>query len=161
MEGEKPRKEMRMIMNTTKIKYTKLNQDAHVPVYGTEFAAGADLYACMEQPVNIKAGTTEFIHTGIAMAIPAGLVGLVYARSGLACKKGLAPANKVGVIDSDYRGEIMVALHNHSTEDIVVESGERVAQMVIAPYLYAEYEEAESLNDTERGTGGFGSTGTN
>lgn len=152
---------MRMIMNTTKIKYTKLNPDAHVPVYGTEFAAGADLYACMEQPVNIKAGTTEFIHTGIAMAIPVGLVGLVYARSGLACKKGLAPANKVGVIDSDYRGEIMVALHNHSTEDIVVESGERVAQMVIAPYLYAEYEEAESLNDTERGTGGFGSTGTN
>lgn len=152
---------MRMIMNTTKIKYTKLNPDAHVPVYGTEFAAGADLYACMEEPVNIKAGTTEFIHTGIAMAIPAGLVGLVYARSGLACKKGLAPANKVGVIDSDYRGEIMVALHNHSTEDILVESGERVAQMVIAPYLYAEYEEAESLNDTVRGTGGFGSTGTN
>lgn len=147
-------------MNTTKIKFTKLDPNAHVPVYGTEFAAGADLYACMPEAVTIQAGTTEFIHTGIAMAIPSGLVGLVYARSGLACKKGLAPANKVGVIDSDYRGEIMVALHNHSKEDLVIESGERVAQMVIAPYVFADYEETESLDDTERGDGGFGSTGT-
>lgn len=147
-------------MNTTKVKFTKLDPNAHVPVYGTEFAAGADLYACMPEAVTIEAGTTEFIHTGIAMAIPAGLVGLVYARSGLACKKGLAPANKVGVIDSDYRGEIMVALHNHSKEDLVIESGERVAQMVIAPYVFADYEETESLDDTERGEGGFGSTGT-
>lgn len=146
-------------MQITKVKFTKLDSNAHVPVYGTEFAAGADLYACMEQAVTIQAGRTEFIHTGIAMAIPAGLVGLIYARSGMACKKGLAPANKVGVIDSDYRGEIMVALYNHSTEDIVVESGERVAQMVIAPYVYADYEEADSLDDTARGEGGFGSTG--
>ena len=128
-------------------------------MYSTEFAAGADLYACVDGPVTILAGETAFIHTGIAMAIPAGLVGLVYARSGLACKKGLAPANKVGVIDSDYRGEIIVALHNHSTEAVVVESGERVAQIVIAPYIMAEFEEAENLAETDRGAGGFGSTG--
>lgn len=149
------------MINTTKIKFTKLDEKAHVPTYGTEFAAGADLYACMEEPITIEAGTTAFVHTGIAMAIPAGLVGLIYARSGLACKKGLAPANKVGVIDSDYRGEIIVALHNHSREAIVVESGERVAQMVIAPYICADYEETDSLDDTDRGDGGFGSTGTN
>ena len=95
------------------------------------------------------------------MAIPEGLVGLIYARSGLACKKGVAPANKVGVIDSDYRGEIIVALHNHSTEDFSVENGERVAQMVIMPYFFAEYEEVQSLDNTVRGDGGFGSTGTN
>jgi dUTP pyrophosphatase len=146
-------------MNTVNVKFKKLDARAQMPVYGTEFAAGADLYACMDAPVTIKAGTTEFIHTGIAMAIPQGLVGLIYARSGLACKKGIAPANKVGVIDSDYRGEIMVALHNHSAEDVSIESGERVAQMVIAPYLFAQYEETENLDDTERGEGGFGSTG--
>lgn len=146
-------------MNTVKLKFMKLDERAKVPSYGTEFAAGADLYACMDEPVTIHAGQTEFIHTGIAMAIPSGLVGLIYARSGLACKKGLAPANKVGVIDSDYRGEIMVALHNHSSEDILVESGERVAQMVITPYIMAEYEESEELDDTVRGDGGFGSTG--
>ena len=146
-------------MDTTRIHFIKLNEKAQVPVYSTEFAAGADLYACVDGPVTILAGETAFIHTGIAMAIPAGLVGLVYARSGLACKKGLAPANKVGVIDSDYRGEIIVALHNHSTEAVVVESGERVAQIVIAPYIMAEFEEAENLAETDRGAGGFGSTG--
>lgn len=146
-------------VNRTKIPFTKLNKNAHVPVYGTELAAGADVYACLSEAVTIHAGTTEFIPTGIAMAIPAGLVGLIYARSGLACKKGLAPANKVGVIDSDYRGEIIVALHNHSAEDIIIENGERVAQMVIAPYFFAEYEETEDLEQTERGAGGFGSTG--
>ena len=146
-------------MDTTRIHFIKLNEKAQVPVYSTEFAAGADLYACVDGPVTILAGETAFIHTGIAMAIPAGLVGLVYARSGLACTKGLAPANKVGVIDSDYRGEIIVALHNHSTEAVVVESGERVAQIVIAPYIMAEFEEAENLAETDRGAGGFGSTG--
>lgn len=148
-------------MNRTKIQFTKLHKNAHVPVYGTEFAAGADLYACLEEPVTVAAGTTAFIPTGISMAIPEGLVGLIYARSGLACKKGVAPANKVGVIDSDYRGEIIVALHNHSADDFCIESGERVAQMVIAPYYFAEYEEVESLDDTARGSGGFGSTGRN
>lgn len=146
-------------MNTTKIHFKKLDAKAQMPNYGTEYAAGADLYACMEEPLTIKAGTTEFVHTGIAMEIPEGLVGLVYARSGLACKKGLAPANKVGVIDSDYRGEIMVALYNHSPEDITIESGERVAQMVITPYIYAQYEEVAELEETVRGAGGFGSTG--
>lgn len=131
-----------------------------MPHYGTEFAAGADLYACMEEPLTIKAGTTEFVHTGIAVEIPVGLVGLVYARSGLACKKGLAPANKVGVIDSDYRGEIMVALYNHSDVDIEIDTSERIAQMVIAPYVFAEYEEVQELEDTVRGEGGFGSTGS-
>lgn len=148
-------------MQHTKIKFTKWKEDAHVPVYGTEFAAGADLYACVGQTVTIPAGTTAFIPTGLSMAIPEGLVGLIYARSGLACKKGVAPANKVGVIDSDYRGEIIVALHNHSTEDFSVENGERVAQMVIMPYFFAEYEEVQSLDNTVRGDGGFGSTGTN
>lgn len=147
-------------MDTTKIRFKKLDEKAQMPYYGSEYAAGADLYACMEEPLTIAAGTTEFVHTGLAMEIPVGLVGLVYARSGLACKKGLAPANKVGVIDSDYRGEIMVALHNHSAEDITIEAGERVAQMVIAPYVFARYEEAEELEDTVRGDGGFGHSGT-
>jgi len=146
-------------MDRAKIYFKKLEDKAKVPQYGTEYAAGADLYACMEEPLRIGAGTTEFVHTGLAMEIPEGLVGLVYARSGLACRKGLAPANKVGVIDSDYRGEIMVALHNHSREDIVVDSGERIAQIVITPYIFAEYEETGELGCTERGSGGFGSTG--
>lgn len=147
-------------MNKVKLYFKKLTPKAQTPHYGTEFAAGADLYACMEEPLVIRAGNTEFVHTGLSMEIPAGLVGLVYARSGLACKKGLAPANKVGVIDSDYRGEIMVALYNHSSEDITIEHGERVAQLVIAPYICAEYEETDQLGDTGRGEGGFGSTGT-
>ena len=147
-------------MDTTRIHFIKLNEKAQVPVYSTEFAAGADLYACVDGPVTILAGETAFIHTGIAMAIPAGLVGLVYARSGLACKKGLAPANKVGVIDSDYRGEIIVALHNHSQTAQTVAAGERVAQLVITPYITAKFTEAEELSSTVRGAGGFGSTGS-
>ena len=144
----------------TRLRVKKIREQAQIPHYGTDFAAGADLYACLDEPLTIKAGRTEFIPTGLVMEIPAGMVGLIYARSGLACKKGLAPANKVGVIDSDYRGEIMVALHNHSTEDIRIDAGERVAQMVIAPYFYAQYEEVEELDETIRGEGGFGSTGT-
>ncbi len=147
-------------MEQIKVTFMKMDPKAQVPAYGTEFSAGADLSACMEHPVMIPPGKTEFIHTGIAVAIPKGLVGLVYARSGLACKQGLAPANKVGVIDSDYRGEVIVALHNHSTVQLVVEPGQRVAQMVIAPYIYAEYEERDSLDETDRGSGGFGSTGS-
>ncbi len=142
------------------VRIKKLREGAQIPSYGTEFAAGADLYACLEQPVTIEPGETVFIPTGLAAEIPAGLVGLIYARSGMACKKGLAPANKVGVIDSDYRGEIMVALYNHAKEPVTVESGERVAQMVLTPYFYAEYEQADELEDTVRGDGGFGSTGT-
>jgi len=137
----------------------KLNEKAIIPTYGTEYAAGADLYACMDEAVTIAPGETYFTKTGIAMEIPTGYVGLVYARSGLACKKGLAPANKVGVIDSDYRGEIMVALHNHSNLPVTVESGERIAQIVLAPYITAAFHEVDELEDTARGEGGFGSTG--
>lgn len=144
---------------TQTVKFKKLNTNAMVPTYGTSFAAGADLYACMDEPVAIAPGQTQFIHTGLAMEIPEGFAGLVYARSGLACKKGLAPANKVGVIDADYRGEIMVALHNHSSEAVTVETGERIAQLVITPFLTAVFEEVAELQDTERGEGGFGSTG--
>lgn len=142
-----------------KINVKKLSERAKLPVYGSAFAAGADL--CALDAVEIPAGETEFVHTGIAAELPAGTVGLVYARSGLACKQDLAPANKVGVIDCDYRGEIMVALHNHGTEPRTVNAGDRIAQLVVAPYYVAEFEEAEELSETVRGAGGFGSTGKN
>ncbi len=147
-------------MEQITVKFTKLDERAQMPAYGTQFAAGADLRAVLDEAVTIQPGQTLLMHTGIAMEIPEGLVGLVYARSGLAAKRGLAPANCVGVIDSDYRGEIMVALHNHSGEPQRIEHGERIAQMVIAPYVFANYQETESLTDTVRGEGGFGSTGT-
>ena len=138
----------------------KLNPDAVIPTYGSQYAAGADLYACIDFNISFQPGETKFIPTGLAMEIPVGYAGLIYARSGLACKKGLAPANKVGVIDADYRGEIMVALHNHSKKPVTIEPKERIAQLVITPYLTAVFEEADELNDTVRGEGGFGSTGT-
>lgn len=141
------------------IKVKKLKPGATVPTMGSKFAAGADLYSAEDADVIIEPSETKFIGTGLAMEIPEGYVGLVYARSGLACKRGLAPANKVGVVDSDYRGEIKVALHNHGKEAQTVEKGERIAQMVIAPYLSVNYEEADALSETERGEGGFGSTG--
>ena len=136
-----------------------LDPRAKVPAYGSADAAGADLYALTDAPVDIAPGETAVIHTGLALAIPRGYVGLVYARSGLATKQGLAPSNKVGVIDADYRGELMVALHNHSSEVRTVQSGDRIAQLVIAPYLTAEFQVADELDDTVRGVGGFGSTG--
>lgn len=145
---------------TQTVKLKKLTDNAVIPAYGTEFAAGADLYAAMEDTVVINPGETQFIHTGIALEIPAGLVGLVYARSGMACKKGVAPANKVGVIDSDYRGEIIVALYNHSKQSLTVAPGDRIAQLVLTPYITAAFEETDSLEDSVRGEGGFGSTGT-
>ena len=138
----------------------KLNDKAIVPTYGSAFAAGADLYACEGGEITIGAGETRLVHTGIAMEIPEGLVGLIYARSGLASKRGLAPANKVGVIDSDYRGEIMVALHNHSDREQTIADSERIAQIVFAPYYTAEFSVVDELSDTVRGVGGFGSTGT-
>ncbi len=144
-------------MNTI-VKVKKLVENAVLPKCGTEFSAGADLVNAGDTIV-IGPGKTVIIHTGIALEIPVGLVGLVYARSGLATKRGLAPANKVGVIDSDYRGEIMVALHNHTDVSQTVESGERVAQIVITPYVTATFVEGD-LDDTIRGEGGFGSTGT-
>ena len=136
-----------------------LRGGAKLPSYGTAEAAGADLYACLEEAVTIEPNATAFIPTGIALEVPRHCAGLVYARSGLACKKGLAPANKVGVIDSDYRGEIFVALHNHGTLAQIEKNGERIAQIVITPVLQPVYETAETLSDTVRGEGGFGSTG--
>ena len=137
----------------------KLNENAIIPTYGSEFSAGADLYACDGGEITIAPGETRLVHTGISMAIPQGFVGLIYARSGLACKRGLAPANKVGVIDSDYRGEIMVALHNHSSEAQTICDGERIAQMVFTAYMGASFLEVDELDSTVRGEGGFGSTG--
>ncbi len=148
-------------MRKCKVYFKKLDDKAVMPTYGTQYAAGADLYACMDSPVTVGPGETQFIHTGIAIELPEYTVGLVYARSGLACKKGLAPANKVGVIDADYRGEVMVAIHNHSDKPVELEPGERIAQLVISPFIFGEYEEREELSDTVRGEGGFGSTGSN
>lgn len=141
------------------IRVTKLHPMAKLPTYGSAEAAGADLYACLDENVTIAPGASAWIATGIAMEVPKGCAGLIYARSGLACKRGLAPANKVGVVDSDYRGQIMVVLHNHGTEPQTVSHGERIAQMVIAPVWTPSYMEVQTLTDSDRGTGGFGSTG--
>lgn len=143
-----------------KINIKKLSEDAVIPTYATECSAGADLYACINDVLKIMPGESKFINTGIAMEIPNGYAGFIYARSGLASKKGLAPANKVAVIDSDYRGEIIVVLHNHSNEERYIEPGERIAQLVIAPFLQGEFNEVLELSNTSRGNGGFGSTGS-
>ena len=143
----------------TKVNIKKLNEKATIPTYGSEFSAGADLYALADEAITIEAGKTVLVHTGVAMEIPTGYVGLIFARSGLATKRDLAPANKVGVVDSDYRGEIMVALHNHGSEPKTIDNGERIAQLVLVPYLAAEFDEVDELSDTVRGEGGFGSTG--
>ncbi|MBE7079312.1 MAG: dUTP diphosphatase [Clostridiales bacterium] len=137
----------------------KLDERAVLPTYGSEAAAGADLYAVTDGEVVFAPGETKFIKTGLAMEIPEGYAGLIYARSGLACKRGLAPANKVGVVDSDYRGEVMVALHNHSAVEQKIVSGERIAQLVVTPFLKVEFTAADELCETVRGEGGFGSTG--
>ena len=142
-----------------KVKISILRPEAVCPKYQSERAAGADLYAATSESITIEPNKTVLVPTGIAMEIPEDFVGLIYARSGLALKKGLAPANKVGVIDSDYRGEIMVALHNHSSEAAQIEGGDRIAQIVLTPYLTADFEVASSLSETERAGGGFGSTG--
>ncbi len=141
------------------LKIKKLSDKATIPSYGSSHAAGADLYSAQEE-TTILPGETKLVHTGLAMQIPEGYVGLIYARSGIATKRGLAPANKVGVIDSDYRGEIMVSIFNHSPHLQTIAAGERVAQIVITPYLTVNFTEADELDDTDRGTGGFGSTGT-
>ena len=141
------------------IKVKKLRPGAHLPTYGTAFSAGADLYACLEEPVTIAPGETKKIPTGLAMEIPIGCAGLIYARSSLGTKQGLAPANKVGVVDSDYRGEFMVFLHNHGSQTQTVSHGDRVAQLLVTPVFTPGFEEADELTDTGRGAGGFGSTG--
>ena len=141
------------------IRVKKLNPNAKLPTYGSSEAAGADLYACLEEAVTIQPGEVYWVPTGIALEVPKGCAGLVYARSSLGAKRGLAPANKVGVVDSDYRGEIRVVLLNHSKQPQTLESGERVAQFIITPVLTPAYEEVTELSDTDRGAGGFGSTG--
>ena len=141
------------------VKCTKLRANAVIPSYGSLGAAGCDLSAAIDANVMIAPHQTVKIPTGLAIELPEGVFGAIYARSGLASKEGLAPANKVGVVDWDYRGEIMVALHNHSDEYRVVEPGQRIAQLIIQPYIRAIYKEAETLNSTDRGSSGFGSTG--
>ncbi|MEE1003586.1 MAG: dUTP diphosphatase [Acutalibacteraceae bacterium] len=143
----------------TKVNIKKLNENAVLPTYGSSSAAGADLYACNTEKIVVSAHKTVMVPTGLSMEIPEGYAGLIYARSGIASKRGLAPANKVGVVDSDYRGEVMVALHNHSDIDAEIDVNERIAQLVIAPFLKVEFNETDELSDTVRGEGGFGSTG--
>ena len=143
----------------TSIRVKRLKEGAMLPTYGSAEAAGADLYACLEEELTILPGQTAFVPTGIALEVPRGCAGLIYARSGMACKRGLAPANKVGVVDSDYRGEILVALHNHGDRPQRIGNGERIAQFLITPVLTPPYEVAEELSDTVRSGGGFGSTG--
>ena len=141
------------------VKVKKLKDNAILPTYGTVGAAGADLYACIDEKKVIAPGETVMIPTGLAMEIPDGYAGLIYARSGMATKRGLAPANKVGVIDPDYRGEFMVALHNHSSVEQIVEPAERIAQLVITPFVKADFEVTDELNSSHRGDGGFGHSG--
>ena len=136
-----------------------LRDCAQVPTYGSDAAAGADLYAGIEKGICIWPGDTEPVPTGIAMEIPDGFAGLIFARSGLSCKHGLAPANKVGIIDSDYRGEIIVYLHNHGKQKVWVNPGDRIAQFILMPTYIADFNKVAALNETNRGTGGFGSTG--
>ena len=143
-------------MNVLKIK--KLDERATIPTYGTPLSAGADLYAILDSEININPGETVIISTGLAMAIPEGYVGLIYARSSLGTKKGLAPANKVGVIDADYRGEVKVVLYNQSKDIQTISPNERIAQIIITPFVQTIFEEVSELDETERGTGGFGST---
>lgn len=147
------------MITTMHVNVKKLNENAVLPTYGSANAAGADIYACLDAPLTIAPHETVMIHTGLAMEIPEGYAGLIYARSGLACKRNLAPANKVGVVDSDYRGEFMIALHNHGTTSQTIEPKERIAQLVITPYIVGQFEVVDELDTTERGAGGFGSTG--
>ncbi len=149
------------MIKSEKINIKKLSSNAKIPSYATDFAAGCDLYSSSGEKISFNPGETKLIKTGIAMEIPLGYAGLIYARSGLATKRGLAPANKVGVIDSDYRGEIMVALHNHTNEVKEIDPYERIAQLVITPYVKGLFNEVDDLNETKRGENGFGSTGTN
>ena len=142
-----------------KISVKKLREKAVIPTYGSAEAAGADLYACLDAPVMIAPGETVFVPTGIAMEVPKGCAGLVFARSSLGAKRGLAPANKVGVIDSDYRGEFFVALYNHGKLPQEIAHGERIAQLLIVPVFTPGFVEVDELSDTQRGSGGFGSTG--
>ena len=150
-------------MNTTRpiIPFKKLTSDAHLPSKGSAGAAGWDLYASLGEDDFLAIGGqgSYLVSTGVAVALPVGYVGLIFARSGLATKQGLRPSNCVGVIDSDYRGEIMVSLYNDTQQIQKIKNGERIAQLVVVPFLSFDIEEVDELDETERGTGGFGSTG--
>lgn len=142
-----------------KVKLKRLSDTAVVPTRGSASAAGYDLYADIDESITLAAGETVKISTGLSMEIPEGFFGAIYPRSGLATKQGLRPANCVGVVDSDYRGEIIVAIHNDSNREQTISKNDRIAQLVISPYLAVEFEETDELNHTYRNTGGFGSTG--
>ena len=143
-----------------KINIKKINDNAKVPTLGSEYAAGADLYACIENSITIQPHETVMIGTGLAIETPIGFASLILARSGLAYKQGLAPSNKIGLVDSDYRGEVKVALHNHSNTPQTINPFDRIAQLMIVPHLVCEFEVVKELSDTKRGEGGFGSTGS-
>lgn len=136
-----------------------LNENAHLPIRGSEYAAGYDLYAAIEHPVLIRPHETEKIGTGLSFELPEDTFAAIFARSGLATKKGLRPANCVGVCDSDYRGEYIVALHNDTDNEQIINPGDRIAQMVLMSYLPMTFQQTDSLDETERGQNGFGSTG--
>ena len=145
-----------------KINIRKVNKNAIIPTKGSRGAAAYDLYACLdEEYVDIGPESSAFISTGIALAIPEGYWGGIYARSGLACKQGLRPANCVGVVDADYRGEVIVCLYNDSHEVKTIYNGDRIAQLIIAPCMDCEFTEVDDLDKTDREAGGFGSTGIN
>lgn len=144
---------------TCNIKVKKLNDLAKTPTRGSEYAAGYDLYAAIAAPMLIEPHTTKKIGTGLSFELPIGTFAAIYARSGLATKRGLRPANCTGICDADYRGEYIVALHNDSDQPQIVEPGERIAQMVLLPFLQMNFEESTELTETERGEGGFGNSG--
>lgn len=138
-----------------------LNENAKVPTKGSEYAAGYDLYAATAKSIDIAPHSTVKVGTGISVELPNGTFGAIFARSGLATKKGLRPANCVGVCDSDYRGEYIVAIHNDTDEMMTIAAGERIAQLIVMPFVAVEFNTVEELTETQRGDGGFGSTGTN
>lgn len=148
-------------LNMENIKIKKISENAIIPAKGSEKSAGYDLYACLEKPVFINPHETVMVSTGLSMELPEGTFGAIVARSGISVKRNLAPANKIGVCDSDYRGEYIVALHNHSNTTQWVNPGERIAQLLVMPYVNVTFEETDKLSDTKRGEGGFGSTGSN
>lgn len=143
------------------VNFIKLNPAANVPVRGSKYSAGYDLSACIDKTIMIAPHTTVKIGTGLAIQPPEGYFGAIFARSGIATKRGLRPSNCVGICDEDYRGEYIVALHNDTDECQWVEPNERIAQLVFLPYLNVEFNEVDSLSNTDRGSGNFGSTGTN
>ena len=152
---------MSLLSNTFMVNVKKMRDDAIIPTQGSKYAAGYDLYAAIDAPITIKSEETVKIGTGLAFELPEGFFAGIFARSGLATKQGLRPANCVGVVDCDYRGEVIVAIHNDSNRNTVIAPGDRIAQMILLPYQSMELTEVNDLNETDRGDGGFGSSGNN